>query len=150
MKDNPFQEWRNALDAFETDVRERRAEMHEARDDIAVELLKEGHAVKKILEWYGTKNPNWIFTACANRGLGTPAQIRREALDNPNRETLVRKRVPGGYLVTDTGTEEEATFIWEPEAGAYTPKDTNVNRGSELHDVVKRFGAGLLPFPYTP
>ena len=138
------------MDAFETDMQERRAEMHEARDNIAVELLKEGHPINKIIEWCGSKNVTWLYDACKRRGLGTPGRVRKEARENPDRETLVKKRVPGGYLVTDPYTGEEVTFIWEPEADAYAPKDASFTRGSELHGIVKRFGAGLLPFPYTP
>ena len=148
MKDNPFKAWREAMDNLERDTRLRRMELNRERDDLGISLLQDGHAIKDILAWCGTTSANWLYTACANRDLGTPAEVRNEALADPNRETLKKERIPGGYYVTCPSTEEEAPFIWEPEADAYTPKDTNVNRGSELHDVVKRFGAGLLPFPY--
>lgn len=148
--ENPFKDYLSDLAAFEAKVRRDRAVLHARKEDIAIDLLKQGHTVRTINGWLGTKNPNWIYEACTQRGLGTPGQVRERALADSSLHPLQTSPVPGGYLVTSPRTDEQATFIWEPEANAYAPKDSRVVRGSALYDVVRRFGQGLLPFPYDP
>ena len=149
MGTNPFADNLRAFEDLEETTRERRALLHAEREEIAIELLRDGHTVRAINEWLGTSNPNWIYTACASRGLGTPGQVRASGLKDASRPSLVYGRSPGGYRVTVTRTDESAVFTWDVEAGAYVPSEVNVSRGSELYHVVRKFGRGLLPFPYT-
>lgn len=145
---NPFDKWRADMEEFEERARQERAVLHARRDDIGISLLKEGRNVRQINEMLGIKNPNWLYDACARRGLGTPSAVRKEALATMALPTLDIVPVPDGYRVTAIQSEEHALMTWDERAGAYTPSDVKTEPGSELHKMVRAFGRGTLPFPY--
>lgn len=145
--ENPFKEYQADFRAFERETRERRAELHRRRDDIAIDLLRTGMTVAEINKLIGTTSPTWIYDACKVRGLGTPGEVR--AMSAPEQEFTMTPTETGYRVVANT-TRESAVFTWMSEAGGYTPSEVNAARGSNLHGIVKRFGRGLLPFPFTP
>ena len=143
---NPFSEYFAAVERCEDEIRARREALSEMRDEIGIKLLRTGYSLRRINEFLGTKNPNWLYAACSKRGLGTPGKVREHAkADGP---TITLTPIDGGYIAEAKGTAESATFTWDEDAEAYTPSDVIATRGSDMHRAVRGFGRGLLPFPY--
>lgn len=145
---NPFDEVLSERSKLDEDYRAQRLDIERRREEIAIELLKAGYTVASINNMAGTTNPNWVYTACQTRGLPTPGQIRAEAKSRQTGNFLDIAEIDGGFEVTASNGAESATFMWSVEAGAYLVTKHNTQRGSKLADGVKKFGKGILPFPY--